>query len=176
MKLNERMRTSMRANAANLLNAKYCSTTDEMYEKMRKAISDELAERDDFKERVNLLKEYPCYVTPDNRVDVVIFPKEEISHKMTIRLDFKFAQKHYTNTLGGYNIDWPSVSELELSEETGEHIRAYTRRLEDNHLMLKRIDDVYSRVTTLKQLLMEIPALGIFFDEDGDFFVPDFGD
>lgn len=176
MRLNDKIRTSIRANFASLLNEQYCATTDEMYEKMRKAISDELSKRDDFKERLNLLKRYPCYVEAEDRIDLIIFPKKPLGDKVAIRLDFKFARKFHMTDSQGYSIYWDTVSELELSKETGELIKAYTRRLEDNYLMRKRIDDVFYRVTTSKQLLREIPSLSVFFDEDGEFIVPDFGD
>lgn len=176
MKLKDNIRTSIKANSANLLNEQYCATTDEMYEKMRKAISDELKERDDFKERVNLLKKYPCYITAEDRIDLIMFPKKPHGNKVAIRLDFKFAKKFHMTDSQGHNIYWDTVSELELSEETGELIRAYTRRLDNNYSMAKRIDDVIYRVTTSKQLLKEIPSLSVFFDEDGEFIVPDFGD
>lgn len=170
MRLTKDMRERILGNAKHLNDDVYGMSTAEMRRNADMYIKVEVSLDSEIEERTKMLEEYPDYCIPSNRVKVWLSENE--GDWTYLAIDRAFAQKHDRDLC----IEYPEFRFSRFSEHVRKNIVIYTDRMKADNEMRNKVNDALGRCTTVKQLIAKCPETAAFFDEDDEFYIPDWKD
>lgn len=174
MKLTNEIKDRILGNSGHLLDEEYGRTFKEMKISLEKALARYVSDYREIQKRKELLEKYPDYMTPTSRA-ILLIPIEGNRYDTEFRFDmgFEFAQKHKKDEWGCKEIPF-CVTVAEIEGDARELAYLYKDRIEEETKLRMSLSDVLKRVTTSNQLLREEPRCSLFFDDEGQFYIPDF--
>lgn len=174
MRLSEDIKNRIIANASHLLDENYGATTNEMTEIFKKSCADYISQFDELKSRAKLFEQYRDFMLGTDTVEVRIkLEGDDYPIRYRIKIGYEFAIR-YTRTK--YSTDRSEFS-INLDDLTGNAHDCgdiLKDRLEADREISNNLRFIMKRITTSKQLLNEEPRCAIFFDDEGQFYVPNF--
>lgn len=174
MRLSEDIKQRIINNSSHILDESYGATTDEMVEIFKKSCAEYISSFDELKQRKKLLEKYADFMLGTNSVEVRIkLDEEDYPVRYRIELGYEFAVRYQRTKYSTDRVDFTlNLEQLEGNAfDCGDHLRD---RLEDDRDIKNSLRFIMSRITTSKQLLNEEPRCTIFFDDEGQFYVPNF--
>lgn len=171
MRLTKDMREKMLRRVHHMNDSIFGHTQRWFYDRMVELAKAQVSLSTEIETQTEFLERFPLYATPFNQVKIHI--SEDDNEGIRISLDKSFARKFSKEKFGMCGI----TPEFEYSFFTGEAREAmikYCDRVREDKKVTKEISDILSRVTTMKQLITLYPPASIFFDEDGEFYIPAF--
>lgn len=174
MKLTNEIKERILGNSSHLLDDDFGSTLNEIEMCLEKALARYVSDYREIQKRKEILEEYPDYVTPTSR-GILLIPIEGNRYDTEFRFDmgFKFAQKR-KECAWGYEEVLFRVTVAEIEGEAREVAYLYKDRIEQDAKLRTELKDILRRVTTSGQLIAEEPRCQIFFDDEGQFYIPKF--
>ena len=174
MRLSEDIKNRIIQNASHILDENYGATTNEMIDIFKKSCAEYISNFDELKSRAKLLEQYHDFMLGTNVVEVRIkLEGEDYPDRYRVEIGYEYAVR-YTRTK--YLTEKADFI-LNLDDLTGNARDCgdmLKDRLEADREIKKRLKFIMSRITTSKQLLREEPRCQIFFDDEGQFYVPNF--
>lgn len=175
MKLTKEIKERILGNAGHLLDDEFGSTIKEIEMCLKKALARYVSDYREIQKRKEILEEYPDYVTPTSSA-ILLIPIEGDRYDTEFKFDigFKFAQKRKEYKWGYTDVPF-YVTVAEIEGEAREVAYLYKDRIEQDRKVRTELKDILRRVTTSGQLIAEEPRCDIFFDDEGQFYIPKFG-
>lgn len=170
MRLTKDMRDIILKNCYHLLNGEFGYTTLEITNRLRDSVAKFVSSREDIQERKRIYDEYKEYVYSTDRINL-IYHMNGRNQTLDIPMMFKMAVK---KDISSYADEVFKVYEEDLDGHSLSIMNEFEKRTIANSNMSSRLSNVLNRVTTSKQLLKEIPECSVFFDEEDQFYIPDF--
>lgn len=174
MKLSNEMKNRILSYSDYLLDEDFGWSFNNLKKELENALKRYVSAYESIQDRKKLLEKYPDYMTPTNEIILVIPVKgNRCDVEFKFKLDFEFAQSHRKG-VWGYETNRFWITMTELEGEARKLADDYKERLEENKEIYNKLNSILNRVTTSNQLLKEFPICGIFFDDEGQFYIPDF--
>lgn len=174
MKLSKEIKERILSYSDYLLDRDFGWPLNDLKSELEKALKRYVSDYKVIQDRKKLLEKYREYMTPTKEIILVISVEgSRYDVQFKVELDFEFAQSHRKGTWG-YESNKFFVTMTELEDEVRQLADDYKERLEENIRMNTKLRSVLNRVTTSNQLLKEMPICDIFFDEEGQFYIPNF--
>lgn len=170
MRLTKDMRNIILNHCNNLLDEEFGCTTLEICNRLRDSVAKFVSSREDIQERKRIYDEYKEYVYSTDRVNL-IYQMNGKNNTLDIPMMFKMAVK---KDISSYADEVFKVYKETLDTQSLRILIEVEKRMIANDNMVSRLSNVLKRVTTSKQLLKEIPECSVFFDEEDQFYIPDF--
>lgn len=171
MRLTKDMREKMLRRAHRMNDSVFGHSQRWFLDRMMELAKAQVSLSADIEIQTEFLEKFPLYATPYNQVKIHI--SEDDNEGMRISLDKSFARKFTKEQFGQFGVT-PEFEYAFFTGNTKEAMIAYSDRMKEDRRVTKELSDVLNRVTTVKQLLSEYPAAGLFFDEDEEFRIPSF--
>lgn len=174
MKLSKEIKDRILSYSDYLLDSDFGWPLNDLKNELEKVLKRYVSDYKVIQDRKKLLEKYREYMTPTKEI-ILVIPVEGSRYdvQFKVELEFEFAESHRKGTWG-YESNRFFVTMTELEGEVRQLADDYKERLEENIRMNTKLRSVLNRVTTSNQLLKEMPICGIFFDEEGQFYVPSF--
>lgn len=170
MRLTKDMKDIILKHCYHLLDEEFGCSTSEITNRLRDSVAKFVSSREDIQERKRIYDEYKEYVYTTERVNL-IYQMDERNMNLDIPMMFKMAVK---KDISSYADEVFKVYEEDLDGHSLSIMNEFRKRTVANSNMFSRLSNVLKRVTTSKQLLKEIPECSVFFDEEDQFYIPDF--
>lgn len=170
MRLTKDMRDIILKHCYHLLDEEFGCTTLEINNRLRDSVAKFVSSREDIQERKRIYDEYKEYVYSTDRVNL-IYQMNGRNKTLDIPMMFKMAVK---KDISSYADEVFKVYKETLDTQSLRILIEVEKRTIANENMFSRLSNVLKRVTTSKQLLKEIPECSVFFDEEDQFYIPDF--
>lgn len=170
MRLTKVMKDTILSNTSHLSDGIYGMTTKAMKENALIYMKADISLDSGIEERCRMLEKYPEYCRPSDRIKAWL--SDDDSDYTIMSIDKTFAVKYENN--GSYWHDiCPEFRFSWFSKNTKNEITKYKDRLFCDKEMHKKVEKALNRCTTVKQLLSICPEVSVFFDEDGEFCIPE---
>lgn len=174
MRLTEEIKNRIITNSSHILDETYGATTDRMTEIFKEACAKHIASLDELKSRAKLLEQYHDFMLGTDVVEVRIkLEGEDYPVRYRVEIGYEYAVR-YTRTKYSTERDDFVLNLDKLTGNAHDCGDMLKDRLEADRDIKTSLKFIMSRITTSKQLLREEPRCAIFFDDEGQFYVPDF--
>lgn len=174
MRLTEDMKNRIINNSSHLLDENYGATTDEMTKIFKESCAEYISKFDELKIRRKLLEQYHDFMLGTDTVEVRIkLDGDDYPVRYRIEIGYEFAVKYKRTKYSTERDDF--ILNLENLEGNARDCGDFLKdRLESDREVTNNLKFIMKRITTSKQLLREEPRCSLFFDDEGQFYIPDF--